>query len=137
MKDIFNSKLFRFLVTAFALIALYYLLDPDYVKAWLIFLVIVILFWFFYPEPKRRKAFLPSAVKTRAEKEYNKLVRNFKSENKRSPSNNERVTLAVKTTHNIDKYRGSRGHMRRQKVRKHLVLKYKLRDKFTMSKPKK
>ncbi len=27
--------------------------------------------------------------------------------------------------------------LQRQKVRKHLVLKYKLRDKFTMSKPKK
>lgn len=134
MKDIFNSKLFGFLVTAFALIGLYYLLDPDY---WLTFLVLFILFWIFYQEPKRRKAFLPSPVKTRAEKEYNKLVRNFKSKNKRSPSNNERVKLAVKTSHNIDTHKGARGHMRRQKVRKHLVLKYKLRDKFTMSRPKK
>tara|TARA_R110002051_G_C8477645_1_gene461115 strand:+ start:121 stop:663 length:543 start_codon:yes stop_codon:yes gene_type:complete len=84
----------------------------------------------------KKKPFLPSHVKTQAEKEYHKLVRKFKSKHKRNPSNNERVSIIVKTTHNIDTHKGSRGHMRRQKVRKHLVLKYKLRDKFTMSKPK-
>ena len=85
---------------------------------------------------EKKKPFLPTAVKTRAEKEYNKLVRKFKSQNKRSPSKNERVTLAVKASHNIDNYKGAKGHMRRQKVRKHLVLKYNLRNKFTMSPPK-
>jgi hypothetical protein len=86
--------------------------------------------------PQKSKPFLPAHVKTQAEKEYHKLVRKFKSKHKRNPSNNECVKIAIKTSHNIDTHKGSKGHMRRQKVRKHLVLKYKLRDKFTMSKPK-
>ena len=53
MKDIFNSKLFRFLVTAFALIYLYHHLHPDY---WWMFLVMFILFWIFYQEPKETKS---------------------------------------------------------------------------------
>ena len=101
--------------------------------------IVIIILWWYYLETKinkNKKPFLPTAVKTRAEKEYNKLVRKFKSQNKRSPSNNERVTIAVKVSHKIDKYKGAKGHMRRQKVRKHLVLKYNLRNKFTMSPPK-
>tara|TARA_Y100000310_G_scaffold167455_1_gene167203 strand:+ start:128 stop:652 length:525 start_codon:yes stop_codon:yes gene_type:complete len=146
-----GMSVFPYILVAIVIVFFSYVYLFQTFPSWYIYLLVpIFVVWYFQSKINKRKKelqrriemkakkkpFLPSHVKTQAEKEYHRLVRKFKSKHKRNPSKNELFKIVKATTHNIDFYKGERGHMRRQKVRKHLILKYKIRNKYTMTKPK-
>ncbi|SRR4030042_2687846 len=78
--------------------------------------------WLFPPvAPKKRRPFLSRKLRARAHRNLNKRLRKFKLRHKREPTRNEFMRLVIKTSHDIIKRRGKRGHWVRQKIRKVLL----------------
>ena len=90
---------------------------------------------------KRKKVFLPTQIKSKAERKYNKLLAEFKRKHKRKPSNNDLFMVVVAASHhtypvkgrNSRRWmRGKGGHWKRQKVRKYLTEKHKIVENYKM-----
>tara|TARA_Y100000310_G_scaffold244630_1_gene249450 strand:- start:5649 stop:6029 length:381 start_codon:yes stop_codon:yes gene_type:complete len=113
---------------------------------------LVLIIWFFirilkriFTKPKVRlrtkrkvlysskRKFLTHKTKSRSEYHYKKLISKFKRKHNKEPSKNERVRMAIHASHIVIKYRkGKSGHWGRQKIRKYLLEKHGVVDKFRM-----
>jgi|TARA_Y100000310_G_scaffold42248_1_gene39531 hypothetical protein len=91
--------------------------------------------------PKQKKIFLTNRTKSKADKKFNKLLRQFKKRHKRKPSKDELFRIVITASHhtfpvkgrNVRRWtKGKRGHWNRQKVRKYLLEKHKIVKTFRM-----
>ena len=72
-----------------------------------------------------------------AQKYFNKTLREFRNKKHRKPNRNEMFLLVVKASHRaigIKRAGGSIGHIKRQRIRKYLLLKNKIRDNYKIQK---
>ncbi|PJE81393.1 hypothetical protein COU58_02840 [Candidatus Pacearchaeota archaeon CG10_big_fil_rev_8_21_14_0_10_32_42] len=85
------------------------------------------------------KWFLSLRIRKRADKYFHKTLNDFVKKNKRKPTSDEQFLLVVKASHRtlgIKKARGKKGHLERQWIRKYLLLKHKIRNKYKIQKSK-
>jgi len=85
------------------------------------------------------KLSLSIRIRRRADKYFHRTLDDFIKRNKRKPTRDEQFLLVVKASHRtlgIKKARGRRGHLERQWIRKYLLLKNKVRDKYKIQKSK-
>jgi|TARA_B100001971_G_C18211448_1_gene550968 hypothetical protein len=83
------------------------------------------------------KYVLSERIRNRADKYFNRTLKEFKNKKHRKPDRNELFLLVVKTSHRVigvKKAKGSKGHIKRQWIRKYLLLKNKIRDNFKIQK---
>ncbi|MFC1685604.1 hypothetical protein ACFLZZ_01120 [Nanoarchaeota archaeon] len=86
------------------------------------------------------KLVLPKKSRNRADHYFSRTLKDFRKRKHRKPNRNEIFLLVVKTSHRVfgaKKFRGWKGHLKRQWVRKYLLLKNKIRDKFDIQKSNK
>lgn len=82
---------------------------------------------------RRKKVFLTSKTKVKAEQDFQKLLAKFKRKHKRKPSKGDLFWIIVQASHFTIRYRkGLSGHWWRQKVRKYLLEKHKVVKKYKM-----
>ncbi len=83
------------------------------------------------------KIILSTNIKKRADKYLRITIQEFRKSHKRKPNRDELFLLVVKASHRtlgIKKARGEKGHIKRQWIRKYLLLKNKIRDKYKIQK---
>ena len=81
---------------------------------------------------KKKRFYLSSEVRSKADWKYQKLLRKFKLRNKREPINREKFWIIVNASHITIRRKGFRGHWGRQKVRKYLLEKHGIRKNYIM-----
>lgn len=81
---------------------------------------------------KPKKIFLSAKVKAKADWKFKKLLRKFKQEHKRKPTGNELFMIIIDASHITIRRRGHKGHWGRQKVRKYLLEKHNIVEKYVM-----
>jgi hypothetical protein len=81
---------------------------------------------------KKRKVFLSVRMRAKTDRKYSKLLNRFRKQHGRKPTRNEAFRLAINASHITIRRRGKRGHWGRQKVRKHLLEKNGVVDKYRM-----
>ena len=82
------------------------------------------------------KIILSKKIRKRADRLFSKTLREFKKKHKK-PDRNELFLLVVKASHRVlgaKKHRGTKGHLKRQQIRKYLLLKNNIRDKYKIQK---
>ncbi len=80
---------------------------------------------------------LSERIRNRADKYFNRTLKEFKSKNHRKPNRDELFLLVVKASHRtmgVKRARGGEGHIKRQWIRKYLLLKNKIREKYKIQK---
>jgi len=82
--------------------------------------------------PKKKPIFLPLRIKAKADRKFNKLLNIFKRKYRRAPTRNELFGIAISASHITIRKRGKRGHWGRQKIRKYLLEKHKIVEKYVM-----
>ena len=86
------------------------------------------------------KIVLSQRIRKRADRYYNRTLKEFRKKHHRKPDRNESFLLVVKTRHRVLGVKiagGSKGHIKRQWVTKYLLLKNRIRDSFKIQKSKK
>ncbi len=78
------------------------------------------------------RLFLSNKLKSKADYKFNKLLMNFKWEHNRNPTKNELFRIIINASHITIRRRGYIGHWGRQKVRKYLLEKYNVVNKYIM-----
>jgi vacuolar-type H+-ATPase subunit C/Vma6 len=82
---------------------------------------------------KRKPIFLSKRVKSKADRKYAKLLKNFKrTHHGRQPTHNELLRIVINASHITIRRRGKSGHWGRQKIRKYLLEKHGIVDNFRM-----
>ena len=79
------------------------------------------------------KLILPIKLRNRADRYFDKTVKEFVKTHKRIPDRDEIFLLVVKSSHRtlgIKKSRGKKGHIKRQWIRKYLLLKNNIRSRY-------
>ncbi len=79
------------------------------------------------------KIFLSQKIRNRADKYFKMTIRDFKNKNHRKPNRDELFLLVVKTSHRtigVKKIGGYKGHIKRQQIRKYLLLSNNLRNNY-------
>jgi hypothetical protein len=85
------------------------------------------------------KLALPIKIRRRADKYFNRTLEEFRKKYKRKPDRNEMFLLVVKASHRtagIKRIPGKEGHIKRQWIRKYLLLKSNIRDKYKIQEAK-
>ena len=82
--------------------------------------------------PKRKPIFLSWRIRARADRKFNKRLNIFKQRNKRKPTKNELVRIAINASHTTIRKRGKRAHWQRQKIRKYVLEKRNIVKNFKM-----
>lgn len=83
------------------------------------------------------RVILSNRLRKRADKYFNRTLRDFRKRYRKEPDNNEKFLLVVKASHRTSgakHSRGKRGHIKRQWIRKYLLLKYKIRNDYKIQK---
>jgi len=93
--------------------------------AWMIYKLISSFF-------KKKRRFLSDKLQSIADRKFYNSVNRFKKRHNRIPNRNEKFRIAIQVSHYIIKRRDVKGHWIRQKIRKHLLEKNKVVEKFTM-----
>ncbi|MFH1238196.1 MAG: hypothetical protein V1491_02045 [archaeon] len=86
------------------------------------------------------KLVLSKRIRERADKYFNLSIKEFRKRNKKAPNRNEIFLLVVKASHRtlgIKKAKGRKGHIKRQQIRRYLILKNNIRQNYKLQKPKK
>jgi len=76
---------------------------------------------------------LPKDIRKRADKYFNKSKSEFRLKHNKKPNRDELFLLVVKSSHRalgVKKASGKKGHYNRQLIRKYLLLKNNIRDKY-------
>lgn len=77
-------------------------------------------------------ATLPLRVIRKADWKYQKLLSQFRKRYHRNPKNDEEFRIIINASHITIRRKGFKGHWGRQKVRKYLLEKHNVVDKYTM-----
>lgn len=83
------------------------------------------------------KLVLSTNLRERADRYMGITIQEFRRRHKRKPNRNEIFLLVVKASHRtlgIRSLGGKRGHIKRQWIRKYLLLKNNIRDKYKIQK---
>ena len=75
---------------------------------------------------------LSEKARLKADRKFDKLKNQFIKEKGREPNNNESFRIIINTSHITIRRRGFIGHWGRQKVRKYLLEKHNIVDKYKM-----
>ncbi|PIN81330.1 hypothetical protein COV13_01670 [Candidatus Woesearchaeota archaeon CG10_big_fil_rev_8_21_14_0_10_32_9] len=107
-----------------------YLQNPFLIAVFIIIVYFILkLIYRILVKPKLK---LSKKVKIKADKKYEKLLAKFKKLKKRSPNKNDKFRLIINASHITIRRKGIKGHWGRQKVRKYLLEKHKVVDKYKM-----
>lgn len=99
--------------------------------------VIILAIWalykfFLFLLRKQHKYYLPNRIKVKADWKYSKLLNKFKKRYHREPNKNEKFRIGINASHITIRRRGKKGHLGRQKIRKYLLEKNKVVEKYNM-----
>ena len=92
-------------------------------------------------QPQRKKLFLPPKIKSKADRKYSMILNKFKRNHKRKPTKDDLFRIVITASHhtypvkgrNSRRWmRGNSGHWKRQKVRKYLLEKHNIVERFIM-----
>jgi len=85
----------------------------------------------------KARLIIPFKIRRRADRLFDRTIKEFKKKHKRKPKEKELFGLVVKTSHRVIGIKSSRrqrlrklGHFERQWIRKYLLLKNNIRDKY-------
>jgi len=81
---------------------------------------------------KRVKTYLSPKMRSKADWKYTKLLRKFKNRYRRNPTNHEKFRIIINASHITYRPRGTRSHWIRQRVRKYLLEKHNVVDRYKM-----
>jgi len=82
--------------------------------------------------PRKEPIFLSWRIKANTDREFNRRLGIFKRRHKRKPTRNELFRIIISISHNHIKGHGKHGHWGRQKIRKYLLEKHGIVDKYVM-----
>jgi hypothetical protein len=83
------------------------------------------------------KIVLSNKIRSRADKYFRRTIKEFKNRHHRKPDRDELFSLVVKTSHRtigIRRLGGVEGHIKRQRIRKYLLLKNRIRKRYRLQK---
>lgn len=85
------------------------------------------------------KIVLSKKIRNRANRDFDRTLREFRKKKRRKPNRDEIFLLVVKASHRtlgVKRAIGEQGHMKRQWIRKYLLLRNNVRSNYKIQKSK-